>query len=47
MYNKKYVKAEKKIKTKKGYHCICKRVLLIDSVYKKNENDYPKVFLEK
>ena len=37
MYNKKYLKAEK-INTKEGFHRICKRVILIDSVYKKNNN---------
>ena len=47
IYNKKYLKAEKKINTKEGFHRICKRVILIDSVYKENENYYPKVFLEK
>ena len=35
IYNKKFLKAEKKINTKEGFHCICKRVILIDSVYKK------------
>ena len=40
IYNKKYLKAEKKI------HCICKRVLLIDSVHKKYEKNYLNVFLK-
>ena len=31
--NKKFLKAEKKINTKGGFHCICERVILIDSVY--------------
>ena len=44
--NKKYLKAEKN-HYKKGFHCICKRLILIDSVYKKNENYYPRMFLEK
>ena len=33
--------------TKEGFHCISKPVILINSVYKKNEFYYPKVFLEK
>ena len=31
----------------KKTNCICKRVILIDLIFKKNENCYPKVFLEK
>ena len=44
--NKKYLKAEKN-HYKNGFHCICKRLILINSVYKKNENYYPRMFLEK
>ena len=41
MHNKKYLKAVKKCK-KKAFN-----VILIDSVCRKDENYYPKVFLEK
>ena len=47
VYNKKYLKAEKKIYTKENFQCFYKPVVLIDSVYRKDENYYPKVFLEK
>ena len=30
-----------------GLHCLYAPVILIDSVYRKDENYYPKVFLEK
>ena len=30
-----------------GFQCICTRVILIDSVYRKDENYCPKGFLEK
>ena len=45
--NKKYLKAIKKINKKEKNHCDCARVLLIDSVYIKDESYYPKDFLEK
>ena len=32
---------------KEGSQCICLSVILIDSVYKKDKNYYPQVFLEK
>ena len=32
--------------SKEGSQCICLSVILIDSVYKKNKNYYPQVFLE-
>ena len=35
IYNTKCLKAEKKVNTKEGFHRICKRVILIDTVYKK------------
>ena len=41
VHNKKYLKAVKKCK-KKSFN-----VILIDSVCRKDENYYPKVFLEK
>ena len=33
VHKKKYLKAEKKINTNKGFHCISKPVILIDSVF--------------
>ena len=42
VYNKKYLKAEKKSTQKKAFN-----VILTVSVYKKDENYYSKVFLEK
>ena len=47
VYNKKYIKAENKINTKESFQCIYIPVILIDSVYRKDENYYPIVFLEK
>ena len=35
IYNTKCLKAEKKVNTKEGFYRICKRVILIDTVYKK------------
>ena len=46
LYNEKHLKSEK-INTKEVVHSICKRVILIDSVYKKNENYYLKSFFRK
>ena len=40
VYNKRYLKA-KKNKTKERFHWGCGRVILIDSVYRKDENYYP------
>ena len=40
-------KAEKKFSTKESFQCLFIPVILIDSVYRKDENYYPKVFLEK
>ena len=47
IYSKKYLKAEKKITTKGGVQCLYSPVILIDSIYRKDENYYPKVFSEK
>ena len=47
VYNKKYLKAEKNINAKEILQCFYIPVILIDSVYKKDEQYYPKVFLEK
>ena len=44
---KENIKKLKKIKTKERFHCACAQVILIDSVYIKDKNYYPKVFLEK
>ena len=45
--NKKYVKAEKNFNATEILQCFYILVILIDSVYKKDEHYYPKVFLEK
>ena len=42
MHNKTYLK----INIKEDSQCICKSVILIDSVYRKDKNCYPQVFLE-
>ena len=47
IYSKKYLKAEKKINTKGGFQFLYATIILIDSIYRKYENYYPKVFLEK
>ena len=47
VYNKKYIKRENKINTNESLQCFYIPVMLIDSVYRKDENYYPKVFLEK
>ena len=47
IYDKKYLKAEKKFTTKESFQCFYIPVILIDSVYRKDESYYPKVFLEK
>ena len=33
--------------TKRGFQCLYAPAILIDSVYRKDETYYPKVFLEK
>ena len=40
-------KKKKKINTKESFQCFYIPVILIDSVYRKDENYYPQVFLEK
>ena len=45
MYNKKYLKAKKKFNTKESFQCFIKTVMLFDSVYRKDGNYYPKVFI--
>ena len=46
IYNKFYLKAEKRFNTKESFQCLYAPVILIDSIYIKNKNCYPKVFLE-
>ena len=47
IYHKKYLKAEKKFDTKESFQCLYIPVILIDLFYRKDENYYLKVFLEK
>ena len=47
IYNKKYLKAEKKFNIKESFQCFYIPVILIDSVYRKDGIDYSIVFLEK
>ena len=42
-----YVKAEKRFNTIESFHSFYIPVILFDSVYRKDGNYYPKVFLEK
>ena len=47
IYNKKYLKAEKRFNTKESFQCFYIPVILFDSVYRKDRKYYPKVLLEK
>ena len=47
IYNKNYLKAEKRVNTKESFQYFYIPVILFDLVYKKYGNYYPKVFLEK
>ena len=47
IYNKKYLKAKKRLTAKKSFQCFYIPVILFDSVYTKDGNYYPTVFLEK
>ena len=47
LYNKKYLKAEKRFNTKEGFQCFYIPVILFASVYRKDRNYYSKVFFEK
>ena len=47
IYNKKYLKAEKKSYNEKINTCIYISVILIDSDYIKDKDYYPRMFLEK
>ena len=46
IYNKFYQKFKKRFNTEKSFQCLYTLVILIDSIYRKNENYYPKVFLD-
>ena len=47
IYNRKYLKAEKRFNTKERFQCFYIPVILFDSVYRKDGKYYRKVFLEK
>ena len=47
MYNKKYLKAEKRFNAKETFQYFYIPVLLFDSIYRKDEKYYPKMSLEK
>ena len=47
IYNKKYLQLEKKFTTRESSQCFYIPVLLIDSVYRKDESYYPEEFLGK
>ena len=47
IYNKKYLKAEKRLNTKESFQFFYIPVILFDSFYRKDGNYYSKVFLEK
>ena len=47
IYDKKYLKAETRFNTNKTFHCFYIPEILLDSVYRKDGNYYPKVVLEK
>ena len=38
---------KKNLYTKAGFQCLYASIILIDSIYRKDENSYPKVFVEK
>ena len=45
-YNKKYQKSKIKFNTKENFQCFYIPVMLIDSVYRKDENHCPNMFFE-
>ena len=49
IYSKKYLKGEKKkkINAKGSFECLYASLILFDSIYRKDKNYYPKVFLKK
>ena len=46
MYNKKYLKSEKRFNRRENFQYFYIPIILFDSVYRKDGNYYPKVFLE-
>ena len=44
IYNKKYIKTENQTNTKENFQCFYIPKILIDSVYKKDENYFLKCF---
>ena len=46
IYNKKYLKTEKRFNTKESFQFLHIPVILFDSVRRKDGNFYPNVFLE-
>ena len=46
IYSKKYLQTEK-THTKASFQCLFASIILIDSIYRKDQNYYPEVFLEK
>ena len=47
MYNKKYLKDEKRFNTKENLQYFFTPVVLFDLAYRKDRNYYPKLFLKK
>ena len=47
MYSKQHLNAGKNIHVKEGFPCLYAPIILIDSIYRKDENYHFKVFLEK
>ena len=47
MYNKKYLKGEKRFNTKENLQYFFTPVVLFDLAYRKDRNYYPKLFLKK
>ena len=45
IYNKIYLKAEKRFNTKERFQCFYLPVILFDAVYRKDGNYYPEVIL--
>ena len=47
IYDKKCLKPQLRFNTKESFYCFYIPLILIDPVYRKDENYYSKVFLEK
>ena len=43
IYNKKYLKAEKRFNKRESFQCFYIPVILLDSVYRKDRNYYPTI----